>query len=79
MTVDKLQAATQGMRPSVSPSERLKVLDEMFQVREMEERYLDGEFGKEHARLATPLCMAHADCPGLAKMGTLLSTYLTST
>lgn len=47
--MDKLRAAIQSLRPDVSPPERLKVLDEMFHVREMEERYLNGEIGMTQA------------------------------
>lgn len=47
ITVNKLQAAIQSLRPDVSPPKRLRFLDEMFKVREMEERYLNGEIGRK--------------------------------
>ncbi|KAB8229224.1 DUF2841 domain-containing protein [Aspergillus alliaceus] len=43
ITADKLKDAGQDVRRQIMPSERLRVLDEIYYVREMEELYLDGK------------------------------------
>ncbi|KAL4915964.1 hypothetical protein BDW62DRAFT_111787 [Aspergillus aurantiobrunneus] len=40
--VEKLKEADQSIRRQISPVDRLQVLDEIYQVREEEERYLNG-------------------------------------
>ncbi|KAA8649685.1 DUF2841 domain-containing protein [Aspergillus tanneri] len=40
--VEKLKEADQSIRRQIMPSERLQVLDEIYRVREEEERYLSG-------------------------------------
>lgn len=47
MTADKLREAGQDVRRQICPANRLQVLDEIYFVREMEEKYLDGEIGKQ--------------------------------
>lgn len=43
VTAEKLRDAGQDVRRSISPPERLQILDEVYSVRHMEERYLRGE------------------------------------
>lgn len=43
ITADKLREASQEVRRAIFPAEHLKVLDEIYHVRRMEEMYLDGE------------------------------------
>ncbi|KAJ5864469.1 uncharacterized protein N7529_006385 [Penicillium soppii] len=43
VTTDKLRDAGQDVRRQITPAHRLCVLDEIYYVRRMEERYLDGE------------------------------------
>ncbi|KAL4936404.1 hypothetical protein BDV06DRAFT_93717 [Aspergillus oleicola] len=43
ITVEKLQEADQSIRRQITPVERLQVLDEIYRVREEEERYLDDD------------------------------------
>ncbi|KAJ5116012.1 hypothetical protein N7456_000360 [Penicillium angulare] len=43
VTAEKLREAGQDVRRQISPANRLQVLDEIYFVRQMEERYLDGE------------------------------------
>ncbi|KAJ5769364.1 hypothetical protein N7520_003923 [Penicillium odoratum] len=43
VTAAKLREAGQDVRRQISPANRLQVLDEIYFVRQMEERYLDGE------------------------------------
>lgn len=45
ITVEKLREADQSIRRQILPAERLQVLDEIYHVREEEERYLDGRIG----------------------------------
>lgn len=45
VTADKLREAGQDVRRQITPAHRLQVLDEIYFVREMEERYLDGGLG----------------------------------
>ncbi|KAF7594489.1 hypothetical protein BBP40_009122 [Aspergillus hancockii] len=43
ITAEKLKDAGQDVRRQIMPAERLRVLDEIYYVREMEELYLDGK------------------------------------
>jgi hypothetical protein len=43
ITAEKLREAGQDVRRQITPVERLKVLDEIYTVRQAEERYLRGE------------------------------------
>ncbi|KAJ5197877.1 uncharacterized protein N7498_006994 [Penicillium cinerascens] len=43
VTADKLREAGQDVRRQISPPNRLQVLDEIYFVRQMEERFLDGK------------------------------------
>ncbi|KAJ5114941.1 hypothetical protein NUU61_000700 [Penicillium alfredii] len=43
VTADKLRDASQDVRRQITPTNRLQVLDEIYFVRQMEERFLDGE------------------------------------
>ncbi|CAG8270105.1 unnamed protein product [Penicillium salamii] len=43
VTTEKLRDAGQDVRRQITPAHRLRVLDEIYYVRHMEERYLDGE------------------------------------
>ncbi|KAJ5538579.1 hypothetical protein N7494_008058 [Penicillium frequentans] len=43
VTAEKLREAGQDVRRQISPANRLQVLDEIYFVRQMEERYLDGK------------------------------------
>jgi hypothetical protein len=45
VTANKLREAGQHVRRQITPSNRLQVLDEIYFVRQMEERYLDGNLG----------------------------------
>lgn len=45
VTADKLREAGQDVRRQISPAHRLQVLNEIYFVRQMEERFLDGELG----------------------------------
>ena len=45
VTADKLREAGQDVRRQITPANRLQVLDEIYFVRETEERFLDGEIG----------------------------------
>ena len=46
VTADKLREAGQDVRRQISPPNRLQVLDDIYFVRQMEERFLNGEIGK---------------------------------
>lgn len=46
VTADKLREAGQDVRRQISPPNRLQVLDEIYFVRQMEERFLNGEIGR---------------------------------
>lgn len=48
VTTEKLRDAGQDVRRQITPTSRLRVLDEIYYVRQMEERYLDGEIGMHH-------------------------------
>ncbi|KAJ5917816.1 hypothetical protein N7454_010191 [Penicillium verhagenii] len=43
VTAEKLRDAGQDVRRQITPANRIQVLDEIYFVRQMEERYLDGE------------------------------------
>ncbi|KAL1985298.1 hypothetical protein VTN96DRAFT_8097 [Rasamsonia emersonii] len=47
ITAEKLREAGQDVRRQITPAERLKVLDEIYTVRQAEERYLSGEISKD--------------------------------
>uniref|UniRef100_A0A093VTJ0 Subtelomeric hrmA-associated cluster protein AFUB-079030/YDR124W-like helical bundle domain-containing protein n=1 Tax=Talaromyces marneffei PM1 TaxID=1077442 RepID=A0A093VTJ0_TALMA len=51
VTAEKLRDAGQDVRRSISPPERLQILDEVYSVRHMEERYLRGEICEYSAKL----------------------------
>jgi hypothetical protein len=68
VTADKLREAGQDVRRQITPSHRLQVLDEIYFVREMEERYLDGNLGMHINALKacleiTPLTGSRRKCP----------------
>lgn len=46
ITAEKLREAGQDVRRQIVPTERLRVLDEIYYVRQAEERYLSGEIGR---------------------------------
>jgi hypothetical protein len=48
VTTEKLREAGQDVRRQITPANRLAVLDEIYYVRQMEEKYLDGEIGMFH-------------------------------
>lgn len=52
ITVEKLREASQEARRHINPAHRLEVLDEIYYVRSMEEKYLRGEIGKIHHNLS---------------------------
>ncbi|OOQ81719.1 hypothetical protein PEBR_42893 [Penicillium brasilianum] len=62
VTADKLREAGQDVRRQITPSHRLQVLDEIYFVREMEERYLDGNLDANarlqviHTQLPEAIC-----------------------
>lgn len=45
MTAEKLREAGQDVRRQITPTNRLHVLDEIYFVRQMEERFLAEEIG----------------------------------
>lgn len=45
ITAHKLKAAEQHIRTQIFPTERLGLLDEVYRVREAEERFQDGFIG----------------------------------
>lgn len=45
ITAQRLREADQTIRRQISPVERLQILDEVYRVREEEEKFLDGESG----------------------------------
>lgn len=56
ITAEKLREASQEARRHITPPNRLEVLDEIYFVRKMEEKYLDGKIGKKgltHLKLFT--------------------------
>jgi hypothetical protein len=63
ITAEKLREAGQDVRRQISPIERLKVLDEIYNVRNAEEKYLRGEIckyiacevGNSYFKTLTPL------------------------
>ncbi|KAH8694128.1 hypothetical protein BGW36DRAFT_300225 [Talaromyces proteolyticus] len=56
ITADKLRDAGQDVRRSISPPERLHILDEVYSVRHMEERYLRGEISGD---VLIPIAQVH--------------------
>lgn len=46
ITAQKLKGAGQPIQQHISPSERLKLLDELYRVREEEEMFLDAVAGR---------------------------------
>ena len=48
VTTEKLRDAGQDVRRQIAPSSKLHVLDEIYYVRHMEEKYLNGEIGMYH-------------------------------
>lgn len=79
ITVEKLREASQSSRSLVTPPERLRILDEIYYVRGMEERYLRGEIGmfsEEHCAMYNWLALTNWS---LQKMPTPQSTYRRST
>lgn len=45
VTARRLEQAEQPIRRQISPAERLQLLDELYEVREAEEKFLDGVTG----------------------------------
>ncbi|KAJ6157924.1 hypothetical protein N7470_005516 [Penicillium chermesinum] len=45
ITAQKLKAADQPIRRQIAPPERLRILDEIYRVRQEEENYIDGVTG----------------------------------
>ncbi|KAJ5197719.1 uncharacterized protein N7498_006836 [Penicillium cinerascens] len=43
VTADKLRRAGQNVRCQIMPADRLQILDEIYYVRQMEERFMDGK------------------------------------
>ncbi|PLB41005.1 DUF2841 domain-containing protein [Aspergillus candidus] len=60
ITVEKLREADQSIRRQILPAERLQVLDEIYHVREEEERYLDGRADAQSA-----VCVYRVHLPDL--------------
>lgn len=46
ITAEKLDDAGQDVRRSISPASKLDILDEIYYVRQIEERFMDGEIGE---------------------------------
>ncbi|KAF9886910.1 hypothetical protein FE257_011033 [Aspergillus nanangensis] len=66
ITVDKLKEADQSIRRQILPTERLQVLDEIYNVREEEENYLDGRTDGQAV-----VCVSRVHLPDIAEMQTL--------
>ncbi|CRG88329.1 hypothetical protein PISL3812_05358 [Talaromyces islandicus] len=60
ITAEKLREAGQDVRRSISPPERLQILDEVYSVRHMEERYLRGDIS---ADVLIPIAQVHLTGP----------------
>ncbi|KAL1963362.1 hypothetical protein VTN77DRAFT_8378 [Rasamsonia byssochlamydoides] len=60
ITAEKLREAGQDVRRQITPVERLKVLDEIYNVRQAEERYLSGEISKD---TLIPISQVHLSGP----------------
>ncbi|KAJ6088424.1 hypothetical protein N7486_009685, partial [Penicillium sp. IBT 16267x] len=71
VTADKLREAGQDVRRQISPSNRLQVLDEIYFVPQMEERYLDGEIDAN-----TLLQVTHTHLPDAIYQDDDLSTRI---
>ncbi|PKY06680.1 hypothetical protein P168DRAFT_117143 [Aspergillus campestris IBT 28561] len=61
ITVEKLREADQSIRRQILPAERLQVLDEIYHVREEEERYLDGRAGMSFPQIRQNTTNADTD------------------
>ncbi|KAJ5781051.1 hypothetical protein N7457_006211 [Penicillium paradoxum] len=48
VTTDKLRDAGQDVRRQITPAHRLQVLDEIYFVRQLEEKYLDGKLDADY-------------------------------
>ncbi|PLB50062.1 hypothetical protein P170DRAFT_404792 [Aspergillus steynii IBT 23096] len=59
--VDRLKEADQSIRRSISPQERMPVLDEIYSVREEEENYLDGRTDGQAV-----VCVSRVHLPDMA-------------
>ncbi|PWY94599.1 hypothetical protein BO94DRAFT_553510 [Aspergillus sclerotioniger CBS 115572] len=64
--VEKLKEADQSVRRQIAPVERIPVLDEIYHVREEEERYLDGRTDG-----STVVCVSRVHLPELTDSQTL--------
>ncbi|OKL58039.1 hypothetical protein UA08_06737 [Talaromyces atroroseus] len=60
ITAERLRDAGQDVRRSISPPERLQILDEVYSVRHMEERYLRGEIPGD---VLVPIAQVHLSGP----------------
>lgn len=56
ITAERLRDAGQDVRRAISPPERLQILDEVYSVRHMEERYLRGEISGD---VLIPIAQVH--------------------
>ncbi|KAJ9255358.1 hypothetical protein DTO280E4_4255 [Paecilomyces variotii] len=61
ITAEKLRDAGQDVRRQIQPTERLKVLDEIYNVRSAEERYLRGEIDGDSIIYVTQVHLADAN------------------
>ncbi|KAI9932630.1 hypothetical protein MW887_008878 [Aspergillus wentii] len=68
VSVGKLKEADQSIRRQISPPERLQVLDEIYQVRQEEELYLDGRVDEQ-----TKVCVSRVHLPDHMKAQALES------
>ncbi|KAJ5153371.1 uncharacterized protein N7482_009849 [Penicillium canariense] len=62
VTADKLRDAGQDVRRQITPANRLQVLDEIYFVRQMEERYLDGKIDANALLQVTQTHLPEAIC-----------------
>ncbi|KAJ5594094.1 uncharacterized protein N7459_000302 [Penicillium hispanicum] len=62
VTADKLREAGQDVRRQITPANRLQVLDEIYFVRQTEERYLNGEIDANTLIQVTQTQLPEATC-----------------
>lgn len=62
VSAERLRDAGQDVRRSISPPERLQILDEIYSVRHMEERYLRGEICKSSIAAMPPIMACKTNC-----------------
>ena len=65
VTAEKLRDAGQDVRRQITPANKLQVLDEIYFVRQMEERFLDGEIGMYQHTKNEPLVQSLTNIPSL--------------